>query len=57
MAGFLVAFASALEVFARRGQRFADNNIVRFYEYVRENDLFVSYVIVPPQIDGSKPTH
>jgi 4-hydroxyphenylacetate 3-monooxygenase len=56
VAGFLAAFASAPGVFARHGQRFADN-VVRFYEHVRDNDLYVSYVIVPPQIDRSKPAH
>src|SRR4051812_43365947 len=33
----LLAFAEAKEVFARGGQRFSDN-LVRYYEYVREND-------------------
>ena len=28
-----------------------------FYEYMRDNHLYVSYAIVPPQIDRSKPAH
>jgi 4-hydroxyphenylacetate 3-monooxygenase len=56
VAGFLAGFASAPEIFARGGQRFVDN-VQRFYEFARDNDLYVSYVIVPPQIDRSKPAH
>lgn len=56
VASFLAAFASAPDVFARGGQQFADN-IVRFHEYARDNDLYVTYTIVPPQIDRSKPAH
>ena len=37
-------------------QKFADN-VVAFYEHMRDNHLFASYAIVPPQIDRSKPAH
>ncbi|GHH82929.1 4-hydroxyphenylacetate 3-monooxygenase [Streptomyces sulfonofaciens] len=56
VAGFLAGWAARPDVFAEGGQRYADN-IVRFYEYVRDNDLYCSYAIVPPQIDRSKPAH
>lgn len=56
VASYLAAFAGAPEVFARGGQRFADN-VVAFYEHARDNDLYVTYTIVPPQIDRSKPAH
>ena len=56
VAGFLAGWAARADVFAEGGQRYADN-IVRFYEYVRDNDLYCSYAIVPPQIDRSKPAH
>lgn len=56
VAGFLAAFAGNAHVFARGGDQFRDN-VITFYEHVRDNDLFVSYVIVPPQIDRSKPAH
>ena len=49
----LLAFAEAKDVFARDGQRYADN-IVRYYEYVRENDLFLSHALISPQTDRSK---
>ncbi|MER5185459.1 4-hydroxyphenylacetate 3-hydroxylase N-terminal domain-containing protein [Streptomyces sp. NPDC002896] len=56
VAGFLAGWAARPDVFAEGGATYADN-IVRFYEYVRDNDLYCSYAIVPPQIDRSKPAH
>lgn len=57
VAGFFVGYAAAPEVLARNGnQKFADNT-VRFYEFMRDNDAYISYTIVPPQIDRSKPAH
>lgn len=56
VASFLTAFAAAPSVFSRGGPEFAEH-VVRFYERVRDDDLYVSYVIVPPQIDRSKPAH
>jgi 4-hydroxyphenylacetate 3-monooxygenase len=56
VAGFLVGFALRSDVFARGGARFADN-VAAYYEHVRDRDLYVSYVIIPPQIDRSKPAH
>ncbi|MCZ6632360.1 MAG: 4-hydroxyphenylacetate 3-hydroxylase, partial [bacterium] len=47
--GFLAGFASFPQFFGR----FADN-ITRFYHQVLEENLFVTYVIIPPQIDRSK---
>jgi 4-hydroxyphenylacetate 3-monooxygenase len=56
VAGFLAGWAGRSDIFAVAGQRYADN-VVRFYEHARDNDLFCSYAIVPPQIDRSKPAH
>ncbi|HWD03791.1 MAG TPA: 4-hydroxyphenylacetate 3-hydroxylase N-terminal domain-containing protein [Amycolatopsis sp.] len=56
VAGFLAGWAGRSDIFAAGGQRFADN-VTKFYEYVRDNDLYCSYAIVPPQIDRSKPAH
>ncbi|MEV8609282.1 4-hydroxyphenylacetate 3-hydroxylase N-terminal domain-containing protein [Amycolatopsis sp. NPDC051373] len=56
VAGFLAGWAGRSDVFAAGEQRFADN-VTKFYEYVRDNDLYCSYAIVPPQIDRSKPAH
>lgn len=56
VANFLAGFASSAELFAQGGERFAQN-VVNFYEYARDNHLFISYAIVQPQIDRSKPAH
>ena len=42
--------------FATAGQRYADN-LIAFYEYARDNHLYISYALAPPQIDRSKPSH
>jgi 4-hydroxyphenylacetate 3-monooxygenase len=53
VAGFLAGFAGAPEVFGRADRRFAEN-VTRFHRAAAEQDLFVTYVIVPPQVDRSK---
>jgi 4-hydroxyphenylacetate 3-monooxygenase len=53
VSNFFAGFAAAPEVFAAGGQHFADN-VVAFYEHLRENHLWATYAIVPPQIDRSK---
>jgi 4-hydroxyphenylacetate 3-monooxygenase len=54
VAGFLAGWAGRRDIFAQGGEQFADN-VQAFYEHVRDNDLYCSYAIVPPQIDRSKP--
>ncbi len=57
VAGFFVGWAMAPEVFAEDGNtKFADN-MIRFYEFLRDHDGYITYTIVPPQIDRSKPNH
>ena len=56
VAGFFCGYAATPGVLAAGGQRFADN-VVAFYEHMRDNHLYASYAIVPPQIDRSKPAH
>jgi 4-hydroxyphenylacetate 3-monooxygenase len=56
VAGFFAGFAGNAGVFARAGQAYADN-VVNFHKMVCEKDLYLAYVIVPPQIDRSKPAH
>ena len=53
VAAFLAGFAGAPDVFARADRRFAEN-VVRFHRKAAEQDLFATYVIVPPQVDRSK---
>jgi 4-hydroxyphenylacetate 3-monooxygenase len=56
VAGFFAGFAGNAGVFARAGQEYADN-VVNFHKKMCEEDLYLAYVIVPPQIDRSKPAH
>jgi 4-hydroxyphenylacetate 3-monooxygenase len=56
VAGFFCGFAAVPEVFAAGGEGYA-SNVVAFYEFLRENHLWITYAIVPPQIDRSKPAH
>src|SRR6476659_3659537 len=56
VAGFFCGYAATPSVLAAGGRRFADN-VVAFYERMRDNHLYASYAIVPPQIDRSKPAH
>lgn len=56
VAGFLAGWAGRSDVFAAADQRFADN-VVRFYERARDEDLYCTYALVPPQIDRSRPPH
>jgi 4-hydroxyphenylacetate 3-monooxygenase len=56
VAGFLAGYAAKPSVFAEHGKHFADN-VVRYHEHARDKSLYLSYAIVPPQIDRSKPAH
>jgi 4-hydroxyphenylacetate 3-monooxygenase len=56
VAGFFCGYAATPVVFTAGGQNFADN-VVAFYEHLRDNHLYAAYAIVPPQIDRSKPAH
>jgi 4-hydroxyphenylacetate 3-monooxygenase len=56
VAGFFCGYAATPSVLAAGGQKFADN-VVAYYEHIRDNHLYVAYAIVPPQIDRSKPAH
>ena len=52
----MTAFSSWRELFDRGGERFGDH-VVRFHQKVRDEDLYVTYGVVPLQIDRSKPAH
>ncbi len=49
----LAGIASAPEVLARARPEFGQN-AVRFYQQVVRDDLYVTYVIIPPQVDRSQ---
>lgn len=52
----LTAFAAWRQLFDRGGRQFGDN-VVRFYERARDEDLYLAYAIVPPQVDRTAPAH
>lgn len=56
VAGFFCGFAAKPSVFAAGGKQYGEN-VVRFYEHIRDTHAYVSYAIVPPQVDRSKPAH
>src|SRR6185436_9925973 len=56
VAGFLAGYAAKPSVFAEHNKLWAEN-VVRYHEHARDNHLYLSYAIVPPQIDRSKPAH
>jgi 4-hydroxyphenylacetate 3-monooxygenase len=49
VAGFLAGFASAPHVFGDFG-----DNVVNYYRQARDNDLYVTYVIIPPHVDRTR---
>jgi 4-hydroxyphenylacetate 3-monooxygenase len=49
VAGFLAGFASAPDVFGSFG-----DNVVNYYRLVRDADLYVTYVIIPPHVDRTQ---
>jgi len=54
---FLRANAAKPSVFAEARQATSAENVVAHHEFARDNHLYLSYAIVPPQIDRSKPAH
>jgi 4-hydroxyphenylacetate 3-monooxygenase len=56
VASFFAGFAGAPEFYARGGREFADH-LLRFAAKAADQDLYVSYVIVHPTVDRSKPAH
>lgn len=50
------AWAAAADKFDREAFKGADN-MRQYYEYVRENDLAMTHVLVNPQVDRSRPAH
>lgn len=56
VASFLAGFAAHSHIFGEGGEQYA-RNVERFYARARDEDLYMSYTILPPQIDRSKPAH
>jgi 4-hydroxyphenylacetate 3-monooxygenase len=49
----LAGFSLGADVFGRAGQQFADN-VERCYRRAAQDDLYVTYTIIPPQDDRSR---
>lgn len=49
----LMAFYEARDFFSSLNPQFG-NNVVNYYEYVRENDLFLTHALIDPQVDRSR---
>jgi 4-hydroxyphenylacetate 3-monooxygenase len=56
VSSFFAGFAMRPDVFARGGQQYADN-MVNLFDRLRDTHRYVTYTIVPPQIDRTKPAH
>lgn len=54
----IAALGSAHTVFdeGKNGKGFGEN-VRKYYEYVRDNDLTLTHILVNPQVDRSKPIH
>ena len=50
---FVTSWHLVADRFGRAGERFGEN-ATRYYEYVREQDLFLTHMLVNPQIDRAK---
>ncbi|MDP9091614.1 MAG: 4-hydroxyphenylacetate 3-hydroxylase [Actinomycetota bacterium] len=53
MNAFVLSWVRMAPVYASLDERFGEN-VIRYYEYVRDNDLFLTHVLVNPAIDRSK---
>lgn len=53
MNAFVLGLMNSADNFAELDQRFGEN-VRRYYDYIRENDLFMTHVLVNPSIDRSK---
>ncbi|MDB5838542.1 MAG: 4-hydroxyphenylacetate 3-monooxygenase, oxygenase subunit [Herminiimonas sp.] len=49
----VMAFAESPAVFERMGPRYKEN-VDRYLEYIRENDLFLTHALVTPQTDRTR---
>ena len=57
VAAFFCGWMMNSDVFEQNGGKEKKKYLENFYEYLSENDYYVTYTIIPPQIDRSKPMH
>lgn len=53
MNAFVTGWYRSRDRFAQGGERYGEN-AERYYEHVRDNDLFLTHMLINPQIDRSK---
>lgn len=56
VASFFAGFAAATDVFAQGRPQFGDN-VARFYDRARDENLYISYTIIHPTVDRTRPPH
>jgi 4-hydroxyphenylacetate 3-monooxygenase len=56
VSSFITGFACAPEVFGRAGAEYGER-VLSAHRRLRDTHRYVTYTIVPPQIDRSKPAH
>lgn len=56
VASFLAGFAAHPEAFEADGHDFG-KHVVDYYQHVRDNDLYLSYAIIPPQVSRATTAH
>ncbi len=54
MNAIVTDFSLVSDVFASGGSEAYGDNILNYYEYVRDNDLFLTHMLVNPQVDRSR---
>ena len=54
MNAIVTDFSLISDLFASGGSEAYGDNIVNYYEYVRDNDLFLTHMLVNPQVDRSR---
>ena len=56
MNAIVTDFSLLADVFATGGSASYGDNVVAYYEHVRDNDLFLTHMLVNPQVDRSRPS-
>ena len=56
MNAIVTDFSLLADVFASGGSAAYGDNVVAYYEHVRDNDLFLTHMLVNPQVDRSRPS-
>lgn len=50
----MMGFAASWKAFNRNGKKFGDN-LWKYYEHIRDNDVSMTHTLINPQVDRSRP--